>query len=54
MILAASTQRNIGFVIAAIVIVGFVLFVFFNLREAHAEIGAEVELAPNQIGRAHV
>ena len=48
MILAASTQRNIGFVIAAIVIVGFVLFVFFNLREAHAEIGAEVELAPNR------
>ena len=48
MILAASTQRNIGFVIAAIVIVGFVLFVFFNLREARAEIGAEVELAPNR------
>jgi len=48
MILAASTQRNIGFVIAAIVIVGFVLFVFFNLREARAEVGSEVELAPNR------
>jgi mono/diheme cytochrome c family protein len=48
MILAASTQRNIGFVIAAIVIVGFVLFVFFNLKEARAEVGAEVELAPNR------
>ena len=48
MILAASTQRNIGFVIATIVIVGFVLFVFFNLKEARAEVGAEVELAPNR------
>jgi hypothetical protein len=48
MIFAASTQRNIGFVIAAIVIVGFVLFVFFNLREAREEVGAEVELAPNR------
>jgi len=33
MILAASTQRNIGFVIAAIVIVGFVLFVFFVVKD---------------------
>ena len=48
MIFAASTQRNIGCVIAAIVVVGFVLFVFFNLREARDEIGAEVELAPNR------
>ena len=48
MILAASTQRNIGFVIATIVIVGFVLFVFFNLKEARDEVGAEVELAPNR------
>jgi len=48
MILAASTQRNIGFVIATIVVVGFVLFVFFNLKEARDEVGAEVELAPNR------
>jgi mono/diheme cytochrome c family protein len=48
MILAASTQRNFGFVIAAIVVVGFVLFVFFNLKEARDEVGAEVELAPNR------
>lgn len=48
MIFAASTQRNIGFVIAAIVVIGFVLFVFFNLREARDEVGAEVELAPNR------
>ena len=48
MIFAASTQRNIGFVIAAIVVVGFVLFVFFNLKEARDEVGAEVELAPNR------
>ena len=48
MIFAASTQRNVGFVIAAIVIVGFVLYVFVNLREARTEIGAEVDLAPNR------
>jgi mono/diheme cytochrome c family protein len=48
MILAASTQRNIGFVIATIVVVGFVLFIFFNLKEARDEVGAEVELAPNR------
>jgi mono/diheme cytochrome c family protein len=48
MIVAASTQRAIGFVIATLVVIGFVLFIFFNLREAKAELGSEVELAPNR------
>ena len=48
MFAAESTQRSIGWVIAAIVLIGFVVYVWFNLREARAEYGSEVELAPNR------
>ena len=47
-ILAASTQRSIGLVIAVVVAVGFSVYVLFNLRQGRKEIGAEVELAPNR------
>ena len=47
-ILAASTQRTIGLVIAVVVAVGFSVYVLFNLRQGRKEIGAEVELAPNR------
>lgn len=48
MLLAASTQRTIGFVILAIVVIGAIAYVYFNIRAAKAEIGSEIELAPNR------
>ena len=48
MILAASTQRTFGIVILAIVLIGFVLYLFFNLVAGRDEIGSEIELAPNR------
>jgi mono/diheme cytochrome c family protein len=48
MILAASTQRSIGIVIAAIVLIGFITYLYFNIRSARPEIGSEIELAANR------
>src|SRR5690349_7704133 len=49
MLLAAATnQRAIGWVIFALAIIGFVLYVLFNVRSGKREVGAEVELAPNR------
>ncbi len=48
MLLAASTQRTIGFVILAIVFIGGLVYLFFNIRAAKAEVGSEIELAPNR------
>jgi mono/diheme cytochrome c family protein len=44
----ATTQRAIGFVILAIVAVGFVVWFFANLRAGRDEIGSEIELAANR------
>ena len=48
MLLAASTQRTIGFVILAIVFVGYVVYLILNARSARDEVGSEIELAPNR------
>ena len=48
MLLAASTQRTIGFVILAIVFVGFVVYLMLNARSARDEVGSEIDLAPNR------
>ena len=48
MLLAASTPRTIGFVILAIVFVGGLVYLFFNIRAAKGEVGSEVELAANR------
>lgn len=48
MIVATSTQRAFGFVILAIVAIGFVVWFFANLRAASKEVGSEIELAPNR------
>ena len=47
-ILAASTQRTIGLVIAITVATVFAVYVLFNLSKGRKEIGAEIELAPNR------
>ncbi len=48
MLLAASTQRTIGFVILAIVFVGFLVYLILNARSARSEVGSEIELAANR------
>ena len=48
MILAQTAVRNVGVVIFAIVIVGFILYLFFNLLDSKGEGGAEIELAANR------
>lgn len=46
--IVATTQRAIGFVILAIVAVGFVIWLVANLRAGRKEIGSEIELAANR------
>mgnify|MGYP003332867254 CR=1 FL=1 len=47
-LVATSVQRSIGLVVAWIVIVGFAVYVFTNIRKAKPELGNEVETAPNR------
>ncbi len=46
--LAASTERSIAIVLLAVVVVGWAMYVFVNIRQAKAEAGSEIELAPNR------
>ena len=48
MLFAASTQRTVGFVILAIVVVGFVVYLLLNSRSARPEVGSEIDLAANR------
>lgn len=48
MILAQTAVRNVGVVIFAIVIVGFLAYLLFNLLDSKGEGGAEIELAANR------
>ncbi|MCH2413035.1 MAG: hypothetical protein MK189_08685, partial [Acidimicrobiales bacterium] len=48
MIIAASTQRTIGWVLAVVVIVGFLVYLLFSFRIGKRELGSEVELAANR------
>ncbi len=48
MFLAQTAVRNVGLVIFAIVIIGFVVYLFFNLLDSKGEGGAEIELAANR------
>jgi mono/diheme cytochrome c family protein len=48
MIIVATTARTVGYVIAAVAVAGFLLYLWATYRDARAEIGSEVELAPNR------
>ena len=48
MILAASTQRTIGWILAIVVMVGFVVYLLFSFRIGKRELGSELELAHNR------
>jgi cytochrome c553 len=47
-VLAASTVTVVGAVIAAIILIGFVVYIAVNVRGGRAEAGSEIELAPNR------
>jgi mono/diheme cytochrome c family protein len=47
-VVLADAQKSIGYVLAILLIVGFFVAVFFNMRRGHKEVGAEIELAPNR------
>ena len=44
----ATTQRSLGFVILAVVVIGFIIWLVANLRASRNEVGAEIELAANR------
>ena len=48
MILAASTQRTVGLVLAVLVMVGLVVYMLFNFRIGKREVGSEIDLAANR------
>ena len=47
-VLAATTVKAVGVVIAAITAIGFVTYVLVNVRAGRAEIASEIELAANR------
>jgi mono/diheme cytochrome c family protein len=47
-VLAASTVTTIGAVIVVLIVLGLLVYVWVNLREGRAEVGSEIELAPNR------
>lgn len=47
-VLAASTQTAIGWVIFAIIVIGFFAYLIINIRQGRAEVGSEIELAANR------
>ena len=48
MLAATSAQQSVAYVLAAIVAVGFLLWLWANVKRARPEIGAELELAANR------
>ena len=46
--IVATTQRAIGFVIAAVVAIGFIVWLVSNIRAGRKEAGSEIELAANR------
>jgi mono/diheme cytochrome c family protein len=47
-VVLAQVQRTIGFVVAALLILGFTVAVIANMRKGRAEVGSEIELAANR------
>ena len=48
-VVLASTQSAIGWVIFAVLTIGFFTYLFINLRRAKPEVGSELELAANRM-----
>lgn len=48
MVVAITVQQSVAYVLALVVVVGFVLWLVANARRAKPEVGAELELAANR------
>ena len=48
MLVAATVQQSVAYVIVAIFVVGLVLWLVANVRKAKPELGSEIELAANR------
>ena len=48
MFLAVSTQTSVGWVLVFIALLVAIVFAFANVRQSKAEVGSEIELAPNR------
>jgi mono/diheme cytochrome c family protein len=44
----ADVQKSVGYTLAVILIIGFAVAVFLNMRKARKEVGSEIELAANR------
>ena len=44
----ALTTTSIAWFIFAVILIGWLVYLFFNLRQSRDELGAEIELAPNR------
>ncbi|HEY6533931.1 MAG TPA: cytochrome c [Acidimicrobiales bacterium] len=47
-VVLADVQRTIGFVLAGLLLLAFAVAVLVNMRKGRAEVGSEIELAPNR------
>ena len=47
-VLAASTVTTVGATIVVLIVLGLLVYVWVNLRAGQAEVGSEIELAPNR------
>ena len=47
-VLAASTVTTVGATIVVLIVLGLLVYVVVNLRAGRAEVGSEIELAPNR------
>lgn len=48
MLILANTYRTIGYVLAGVLTIAFVVYLFVNYRRARPETGAEIEVASNR------
>lgn len=47
-VVLASVARNVGFLVAVLVTLGLIVYLFLQSRVAKDEVGSEIELAPNR------
>lgn len=47
-LLAASVYKSVGYIVAVVIFLGFIVYAFINVRRGRAEVGSELELAANR------
>ena len=44
----ALTTTSIAWVLFAVILIGWLVYLFFNIRSSRDELGSEIEVAPNR------